>query len=148
MLPQQWEAPLGVVVSPSNAITSDFVPGVPSATNPRRMIASYASLTGFVEGNEDIDLWTFTALPFPGFTFTRDPFLSSDGLALLFVGDRGQGIQIYRATRTSIDLSFDPPVALHDITTGGGDEHTPALSPDCQTLYWTNDDNNTFSTKD
>ena len=141
--PKKWSPPAPVVITnaPTNFIDENFVPGVPSATDPRQMVVSRAN-GGLSLGVEQAggkwsfaDVSAFTNLP----GNARDPFLSKDGRALLFVESSGGNIQILRATRPSIEDPFDPPVALVNYTSAGGNELTPALSPDCEKLYWSMD---------
>ncbi len=140
VLPDRWDPPVAVVITaPANLVDQDFVPGVSSGTDPRHMIVRATG--GLFEGVEQAGgKWAFTALSFPN---AADPYLSKDGRALLFVGQDDKGIQIQRATRATLDAPFDPPAALYNFGGsgggGGGNERTPALSPDCEKLYWSLD---------
>src|SRR5262249_31094752 len=61
-----------------------------------------------------------------------DPYLSEDGLGLMFVGTVGGAKHIYIATRTFIKDAFTNPV---EVTVPGVDLNAPFLTADCAQLF-------------
>lgn len=77
-------------------------------------------------------------LPAVNMAFDSDPTVSSDGLELWFVSDRGGGVtpqHLYVATRASTSDDFSTPVTDPDITTTAPDI-TPFLTADGQQLWF------------
>lgn len=129
---------MGPVVSVTGiTIGAGFVPGTPTTTNPRRMIAQQSPGI-WREGTEDgLGRWTFTTTIKPvGMQTLVDPTLSVDGLRLVFVGNiLGGEIEVFVSTRPVVTNGFLVAQPLHDITSVVGMESTPATSPDCKHLY-------------
>ncbi len=64
-----------------------------------------------------------------------DPWLSTDGLTLVFAGDRAEGRGVYLATRPTRYHEFSP-ARLIEITRSGEFVATPVLSPDGLSLIY------------
>jgi Tol biopolymer transport system component len=72
-----------------------------------------------------------------------DPWITSDGLVLLFVTDReGMGMlmdHIYVATRVSQLADFSAPASLFGIQTPGANDRTPYIASDGDELWFASD---------
>lgn len=66
------------------------------------------------------------------------PCYAGNGLTLYFYSDRpgGQGVDIYRASRPTVDAPFGPAERLVELSSSGRDED-PWVSPDQRTIYFT-----------
>jgi Tol biopolymer transport system component len=69
----------------------------------------------------------------------RSPCLVSNGLEIWFASDRQSGAQdihdVFRATRSSLDVPFEPPGAV-DILNSAQDDDDPWLSPDGRVILF------------
>jgi Tol biopolymer transport system component len=66
------------------------------------------------------------------------PGISADGLEIFFASERADGVgelDLWRATRTSLDQPFGPPENVFELNTPH-DEVFPRLSADGSTLYF------------
>jgi hypothetical protein len=71
----------------------------------------------------------------------RAPGISADGLEIFFTSNRANGtgeLDIWRATRASVDQPFGPPENVVELNTAT-DEIYPRLSPDGTILYFNYD---------
>jgi hypothetical protein len=120
-----------------------FKPGVPTLTNPRRMIVETDTNT-FVELSEDdpdhwhtVQSYTTTSLAVVAMS---EPALSSDGRNLVFLGkpsSPGAQVQVLVARRGDPFVpQFDTVAMLYK---NAGALASPALRPDCSALYVTVD---------
>jgi len=141
---KMWNPPteLSVMLPSPHIVDINFVPGVPSLASPRHMVASRSQSDLFFEGIENAQgEWDFgnTTFSFVGLTSMSDPYLSPDGLTLIFIGNEGGSIGVFRATRPNIDFVFDQPQRMFDIA-ANGNERTPAMNPACDSIYVTSGD--------
>ena len=65
------------------------------------------------------------------------PHISADGLTIYFASDRNGDLQLFRATRESLDEPFGAPEHLWFFDTPGGSTDYPGLSADGTALYFT-----------
>jgi hypothetical protein len=134
-----WGAPIGIAANGA-LVDNLFVPGVPSMTNPRRMIVE--TRLGLYEGIEQTPGgdWDFAELDFErGGLAVKYPAISPDGLSMVFVGTPlGGATTVYLARRPDVTVGFVNPTLIYDdLDSGVGIALTPALSPDCATLFLT-----------
>jgi hypothetical protein len=80
-----------------------------------------------------------TALAINSASADGDPFLSADGLRLVFsssrIGPDQHGLDLFETTRTSRDAPFATPVELHELDTDG-DDFSPTLSADGLEIFF------------
>ncbi|MHC4312577.1 MAG: LamG-like jellyroll fold domain-containing protein, partial [Planctomycetota bacterium] len=83
-------------------------------------------------------------------TATNDggPYVTSDGLTLLFHSNRNGPYQLFRATRQSLSEPFGNIEHLSAFDTPGGDSVSPNLSSDGSALYFTRQPGVDRSTRD
>jgi len=138
---------LGPIV---NSTSTDESPSV-SADGRNLLFSSYRRRPGlFVRYSGD--LWTCSRekpgqpwgppIPLPVFNSSAqeaDPFVSRDGLCILFASNRPDGnggYDLYMSTRRTVRANWTDPVNLGPVVNSSSDERQPFLSADGLTLYF------------
>ncbi len=78
----------------------------------------------------------------------NSPFISPDGLQLLFASNRAGSMQLYMAERTCPDEPFGCPRHMSVFDTPGGWSAQPCLSADGSTLYFQHQEGEDRTTRD
>ncbi len=136
-----WATPTPVTVT-GVLVDSTFRFGQPTATIPRRAMASHG--LQMFEGIEQAadGSWSFSAITIPGtFTQSVEPSLSRDGLTAVFVGrDANTLIRLFVANRIALGTPFLTATALQDQPAGAnGTEQFPTFDSGCNHIYLSTD---------
>lgn len=66
-------------------------------------------------------------------------FITDDCLTIYFASTRTTPMRLFTSQRVAVDAPWDPPVAMHDFDSIGGNQEDPWISPDGRTFAFASD---------